>query len=352
MIKKILTILALLIILASQNLLLEQTDCSVELKQASEAHDKGLYQQAIDLLSQTLNKCEFNDADRQQALKILISSYAEMDELEEANRLSYMFLKENPIYTFYTTDPQSFVSQVQRFNVRPKLTIGASFGLSFAKLKTLTTYAVWNPLEKSSSYTTLSGNKTSLDLMYHLSDKLSVIFSSMEVTSKYQRKFSVYDNFSQIFDETIMTGNIGLALQYDYHFGKKWYPSAYCGFYLSRLVSATANIETMDKYYDSQNKISDLDDIKTGINLFKYRNPYNYGLITGFGINYKVKKLIFTGSLSYFWDMDQITNTNYHYNSEPLLVDYYYAGNDFKLRNLNFTFGIAYNLLYSIKSKY
>jgi len=351
MAKKIIKILFLAFGIILPSVLQAQNNCSADLKQAGDLYDKGMYQQAIDILSVKIKKCEYVDAERQYALKILISAYKEMDELEEADKLTYIFLNENPNYVIYTTDPQTFVEQIRRYKIRPKLTFGINLGTSFVKLNTTDVYSIWNAIPANNGYSTMFGYSFSVDAQWHFNNYFAVSSSAMYFSQQYERLFATHQYFTQTFRENITTFKIPVILNCSYQIGKNWYPTVYGGFYFSKLLSTTGYIQTLDKYYIN-GAITDHEDTQSGINLLKYRNIYNYGFTYGVALNYLLKRYTLKFCCSYSMDSKHYTNTEKIFMDEPLLVDYYYTDNEFKLRSLDFSFGVTYNLLYSVKSKY
>jgi len=320
-----------------------QTDCSLELKQALELYEKGMYQQSADILNRNLKKCNYTGAEHELAIKTLISANCELDELESAHQLAYNFLKENPIYKAYSTDPLPFANELNRFTVSPKVTITINGGVNLFIPRVTSRYSVWDAADYNQAYQLSTGHVYAIGAEYIFNENISISTSFDYQSHNFSRTIPVSGKRQINYSETYSDFRNPIMLNYSFPLQKKWYPSLYAGIYGSNIVIAQATMSVADSAGVGLGTMKDL-------SIKENRNVINFGILAGAKLNYTYKRYIFSLNFSYSLDTKNYTKTSQTNNT--ILYDYYYIDDDIRTQSVALTFGITYNLFYNIKSKY
>jgi len=329
-----------------------QSDCSRDLKQAVEMYEMGLYQQAITLLSRGIENCDYVEQEWLTAYKTLISCYLEIDEIEEADKLLRRFLKENPIYKPFSTDPIPFANAIKQYAIRPKFSIYYNMGINLYFPEVQTNNSIWESADYSQPYTKTTGNVLVYGMKYYLTNSFSISTGLMYNTYHFSREILAFQYFNINYTETYNTFEVPLQVNYSFWSDKLFYPSVNAGVFVSRLAVAKSDAIISDKFVSTTGSQLNFEDAIKGIPMKDNRDLNNYGWYAGVALNCNVRRWVFSLSASYSADFNNYINAGSMYSTEELFYDYYYIDNTVKRSSLNFTFGINYNLIYKIKPKY
>jgi len=333
-----------------------QGDPHIELKNAVDNYEKGQFQQAVEYLSTHYNDKQYTTAEQQQAYKVLISSYHELDEIEKEMEFTRKFIKLDPIYTIsYSSDPAPFVNAIEKFDISPRWSIRFGlFGLNLMSPKVEQTYNVWDINDLKSSYS--HGSSVTIinpEIVFHFNDKYS-IYSGVNLNFYgYGRKIRAQNSFSENYSETIVEIKVPLMFCYKYQLTKKTAVSGLIGGYVSN-VGGSATIVASGKVsttgYSTFNKIGDFNK-SADISLADTRNNTNYGGTFGFSAEYKPSRWSYSLTLTHSNDFRRYTKP-LKYPLNTLTTDFYYVDDDLKLANWCLTLGVSYDLSFIIKQKY
>jgi len=317
-----------------------QSDCKKDLKEALSLYDKGLFQQAIDKLSENILKCDFSSDERQDAIKTLISSYIEVDDLENAHIWTLIFLHENPIYKPLTIDNLSFVNSIKKYDVKNKFTLDYSVGINQIKTKIENVNAIWEQLDYNTEYETFTGFQTNIGLSWHFSKSFFLQYAVDIHKIGFNRNLTTEDGLKLKYRENSYQIKFPLLVHYSLLSNYKIYPSFFIGIYYSTLLTAKSEIN-FSAIEESLN-----------FDMKNYRNANNYGYIFGAGINYAFNRMVLNLNFNYLMDYYSYTDDIKKYKTGRLFWEYLYVDNKFSIHYLNINLGLSYRLSYKIKSKY
>lgn len=350
-------ILFLLLACSSLQLVQAQSDPRMELKKASENFDKGQYLQAVEYLSENYDKCDFTRAEKQQALKILISSFHELDELEKEAEFTRKFIKLDPVYSVsYISDPISFIDAIDKFVVAPRWTIRFGFGFDKLSPTVLERYSVWDIENMKSEYEHEIGiSLFDPELEFSFNKKYS-IYSGFHINAmSYIRTITGQNDFSLMFTENITEFKVPLMFCYKIHYKKNLSLAISAGGYFSRR-SSTATIDAVATA--SSNGMSSSPDNtmipfnkSRQVSIGDQRSYTNFGASVCARLGYKHSRWTYSVSLINSFDMYRYTKP-LKYPINETTTDFYYVDDDLKFRYYNLNFSVAYDISFSIKPKY
>lgn len=321
-----------------------QTACDDLLKSANGAYRSGKYEQVISLLSNSLDSCKFSKVEREQATKLIVSAQSSLDEIEEAEKYVYRFLKKNPTYTVQATvDPKPFVSIINKFDRLPRWVVGFYVGEYFPIIKTQKTYMVWGAADYTSEYKTQSNLSFSLNFQYFLSRKLCIGLEPEFTKSKFSREMNIVDieNINYIEESSLFKLPVSLAYQV---FKRNNFSAS--------LSAGVYGISTSNSHYKISYHLPNSEVVESYGNLGDQRREYNYGYLGGVNFVYVKNKLRFSATAKYSFDFHLHNNAEQRYSADNLAQDYYYIDDDFKVNHVDIKLGIAYAFSYKIKHKY
>ena len=354
---KIVMSLFLLLICGSAQMVCAQSDPRVELKRADENYEKGQYQQAVEFLSENYDKCDFTNAEIQKALKILISSYHELDEVEKEMEFTRKFIKLDPVYSIsYSSDPTPFIEAIDKFIVAPRWTFRFGFGFNKVSANVLETYSVWDIDGMKSEYSQPTGvSLFNPEVEYSFNDKYS-IYSGININvMSYKRTITAQSNFMLSFTENIYDFKVPLMLSYRFHYKKRLSLAISAGTYFSRRGSS-ASIETTAEASATGMSSSPSNTMipfnkSRDVSVGDQRFYLNTGLSFCAGLGYKYSRWTYSVSLVNSFDMYRYTKP-LKYPMNTTTTEFLYADDDLKLSTFNLNFSIAYDISFSIKPKY
>lgn len=346
--KNILVLLCFLFPLVS----FSQEDCSKRLRNAIELYEKGLYEQSIKILGHDIKSCKYQAEQRQVALKTMISCYHELDSVNEYNNYTYRFLRENPKYIPFSTDPMPFRNAIEKYSVYPRFSISANFGINFLIPEITEVDPVWETGSYSSTYKITSQICQMVNINWYITKNLSLSTGSYFQQYKYTRIITALDEFKINYSESFSYFSIPVLIHFSVFNDKKLFPSFFTGVYATRLLTAKGNISVSDIFDQEElGFVSYFNDSKKNIQMKDYRTSYNFGYKAGIAINYNLKNWMLSFETAYNLEFYDYTNTE-KYNENMLYSDFYYIDDIIKNRILEFGVSVTRYISYKIKPVY
>ncbi len=322
-----------------------QTTCREDLGKAIELYNGGLFEQTIQLLEDKMKSCKYRGSEKTQAYKYLAAAHYEIDNIEQADRLTYRFLKKEPLYEAQTTDPVLFSEALSKFERYPSLTIGFTVGSAIIKPIIIKRYTIWDKADYTQEYILSNSTLFQVDLSKNIFKYLNLNFGISTTKFSYSRKIPFSDTTYLYFDERFSELKFPIELSSSFKVFKKFYTTIYTGVFYTRA-------RNLDGYFN-QSVLSNINNKLLNIE-FKtdnYRNVDNVGVSLGLAIDYRLDR--FTFSLKANNSMNLLPFTKKEIGvSAPYEFQMYYTDDLFHFKTTTYTFGLKYTFFYKIKAKY
>jgi len=321
-----------------------QDDCAEKLKESAEMYDQGLYNQVIEILTDRIVNCDYSGTELEQAKKLIIGSYFELDELEKGTELTEKFLKKNPIYTINnSSDPALFIKEVKSFEITPRYKLSLNVGFNKLYPNILYQNTIWESADYTAPYVTKFKPHFTVAGEWNALRNLSLKVGIRFAFHSYERQITGVSDFLMDYTENYTCLSIPAEIRYAIDLKQKWSPVLIGGIYYSQLINPTANISVSGNIPEKA---------ENGIPTKDFRTMNNYGFLYGGAVNYTSNKITYSIEAVYFTDIQDFSiKTSNSMDHEPA-VDYYYIDDNFKSTNLALSVGIAYTFSYNIKKKY
>jgi len=327
-----------------------QADCELQLKEAVEKYNQGMYQQVLDILVERIETCKFSKSEKEQAQKLVIASYLELDELEKGSEAAVKFLRKNPNYAINSsTDPVMFIDELLSYRVSPKFKIGLNIGVNKLMPIVLVRNYVWESADYLQAYDCSFAPSINLGFEWMMYKNFSLKTGVNNLYHSYERNITAYTDFKLNYAETFNELQIPIELKYAFNYTKNWSPYVFAGAYFTQVLNPLVNITINDislstgTIYSHEEK---------SVSMANYRNLSNFGYYGGLGLNYSMNKLTFSIQSLLISDIRNFTNNSNSAEINQFLVDYYYIDDVVRFQSWQIGFGVAYTFSYQIKKKY
>lgn len=337
-------IIGLLLIVFFSQALFGQPDCNNLLVDANQAFTEGKYEKVVDLLGENINTCEFDKLDREQAIKLLSSSYIKLDEVELAEELILSLLKKNPTYQAQSTiDPQPFVETLTKFNRTPRAKIGFNIGRYQPFVDAVKSYSVLNIEGYNSEYSTQSSISFSVYAQYLLNKRFALSLEPTFTQIKFDEEISYSDMVNLMYSESSNYLKLPLALNYKVYQKRNFSASVAAGIYGS-IVGQTESKLSYQIPDNGKFNTKGLDNLE--------RTKYNSGYQFGVALEYTKNRFCFNAQANYGKDFSLYNQQNTSSSNNSMLTDYYYTSDDIKMSHLDLKVGVSYIFSFKVKHKY
>ncbi len=326
---------------------LAQNDCRQDLGKSIEYYNAGMYEKTIELLENKIKKCHFRGSEKTQAFKYLAAAHYEIDNIEQADRYTYRFLKKDPLYEAQTTDPILFSEALDKFDRFPSITLGFMGGPAMLKPIISKKYIVWDAADYMQDYNTGYSNFFEFSISKNLFKYLNINSGISMTNYWYSRQIPFSDTTFVHFKESFLELKIPLELSSSIKIYRGFYTTLYAGIFYTRYLNLSGSFA--ESQLSQQIMLSEM--IKASFDTENYRNIDNVGVSLGIGIDYRLERFIISTKISNsvsglpFAKKEIGKVSNYEFNL-------YYTDDLFQLSNTIFSIGLKYTFLYKIKSKY
>lgn len=323
-----------------------QNSCREDLAKAIENYNNGLYEQVIELLENRLNTCKYKGSERLQALKYLAAAHYEIDNIEQADKATYSFLKKEPLYEAQTIDPILFVEALQKYEQYPSFSIVFSMGTTQLNPVLKEIYTVWDNADYSKDYIINNYSTFSNSFSKSIAKGLNINLGVSITNFSYSREINFTDTTYINFKESSFVFKIPLELSYTRNIYKKFSASIYAGIYYVRYQNPKASLAGSVFSHDMLNQIT-----QTEFNMSTYRNIDNVGSSWGLGLNYQINRFTINLKMNKFVNALDYTKKEKGFIN-PAEMNVYYADDLFNIKETSFSLGVSYTFSYKVKLRY
>jgi len=320
------------------SLIAQNADCESTLNFAASEFEAGRFYGLPEILKSCL-KSGFSTEQKIRAYLLLTQAYLILDDPAAAENSYLELLKADPEYVANPVrDPIDVYYLSKKFTstaiFNPYFRIGANTSLQ-RTIYSLGTNSTMDSVSKDKTYKI--GFQIGGGIDWNIDDRwsisLGVNYSKKIIKSSFKDNNSGYQaNFTEKQDWL----DIPLYLKYSFKDSGRIRPFAYAGIAANLLIGAKLSPDGKDEHAPtfgaSQLSQSPDKDIKQ----LGMRNFFNSSFVLGGGTKYKVGKNFFYVDLRY---MVGLTNVAKNSGFNPLLVQFQYQSDYFRLDNLSISFG-------------
>lgn len=326
--------LIILLVFSSFGVCAQNIPCLSYLKDASLKSEQGFYDDAIDLISQSLDSCELDKKDKIEAYLLLVKNYIEIDNLEKAESAVSEIMKLSPNYEADKLKESPDVIQLfEKYKPSAFLSLIFYGGTNFSTLKASNTYSIVgnNDAEDLDNYKNLSGFQLALGIEYKVYKSLWLETAFQYRNTGYKIDIPNIEGRTVGYEEKLNYFDLPLNVKY-YFLDGSIQPFMATGLNFSFLNSALGNL--------SRDEVSDI------VDRIAQRNSFYLGYNIGLGMQYKKKGLGFQLGLNYLINPSNLNAEGTRYENLDLVFKYYYLDNDFRSNNFQVNLGISYDLMF------
>ena len=329
-------------------------DCHSTVTNSFAYYRQGEFGRVVRTLDTTLKKCNLSENDEIAANIFLTSAYYKLDEIERGDSLIKRFLLQNPHYTpDENIDPPTFIEALERFKVKPELSVGIQTGGNKMYPNVDKKYAIWDTADYSGNYKSHFNNSTLLYFRWHFGDYFSISLGGEYFQQQYARTIYAYNKkLSLEFTENITGINIPFFVGFAGPALKKFKPEVFFGANYTYLTETKANLNYKNVISGTGDEIITESKSKSNVNISGSRNMKNIGGMVGGRIYYKTTFLSPYIEVKYTMDSFYHVKDNTRFNNENLAKDYFYASDDFVRNTLTVSVGVTYTFSYKVHFKY
>lgn len=325
-----------------------QDQCALSLNEAEDKYDQGRLYEIPEIINSCLED-GFSKEEKIRAYRLLTLSYLFLDYYEEADKSYLELLKLSPEFkTNDELDPMEIINFHGKFTTKPKyyLTLG-KLGVNFSSANVLLDYSLTQLGSKK--YKSQAGFQIGLGgemVIYknlHLAGEIFVVRKKIHITDNQFNFYSINMDINHTEIE------LPIMLKYNF-FKEKISPFAMVGLSPGFLISSSIqNIE--GNYRINGGGEQNEDEIfpvqpRPGIKTSEMKNRFNYSMLFGGGINYKIGLNYLVIEARYSLGMLNVTNEKERWREDILLgrdlkFPTGYVDDDFKINNLSFFIGFV-----------
>ncbi len=282
-------------------------------------------------------------SDQWKTQRLLAMIYITDNRQDEARVAAENMLELNPKYKpNYLKDPTELVKLLNNITIIPKFSLGLAFsiGSNTTFPQVTKTYTI---ADYDKTYTSKSGFQFGLTTGYALT-QTSAIESGLYITQKsYDLSYGLY-NWNMEVNENLTYLELPLTFKYSPSQKRRLRLFIQGGAYVGYLLFSNNDFKTSNITNGLTFEIANL-------NSKDRRNEFNFGIVTGLGLNYKLGEGNLFLQVNYYKSFSNITKETSRYNSNDLLFTYYYIDDDIILNNITFNIGYTFYMNYKIIRK-
>ena len=335
----------------------ETSDCSKVLKRAQKIYDTGEIEKVEGTLSECLESGGFTNAEKTEALKMIILCNLFDDNILEAEKNMISLLKTNPDFVPKPTDHQELKELYKKFRIDPLWIIDFMGGVNFTYGYLLQDYTLdhYSPdLNNESSY---SKYKSKLGInagfqvnyliknLWRIQSGFTYRTQNFSTNDSYNVKALGSDSAQQISEAEVSTTLLEVPLGITKEFGRKnIVPHIGFGGAVTYLIGSN---HLLERTYLIDGAAAPA--TGTAVSTLSQNQNLNFVTYLKTGLRYKIGlrgKVILDVKFN-FGLLNQTSEDNRYSNSE-LIYKYYFVPDDFLLHNLSFNVGYS-QLLYKPK---
>lgn len=337
----------LLVFLTSAMSAFAQDQCAISLNEAEDKYDQGRLYEIPELIQSCINE-GFTDEEKIRAYRLLTLTYLFLNYQGKAEESYLKLLKLSPEYQSNDElDPMEIINMHNKYTTKPifYLTFG-KIGVNFSHANVLLDYSISQSHNNSDKYSSIPGFQFGIGaemVIYqnlHLSGELFISRKSLHLTDTH------WDFYSTNMDIVHTELEVPILLKYNFFKGKV-NPFVSGGVSPGFLVGST--IQNIEGIYRQKGEDGGADVVfpvqsRPKIGTHEMKNRFNYSILFGGGINYKIGLNYLVFEARYSVGMLNVTDVNNRWREDftagrdlkfpPGQVD-----DDFKINNLSFFIG-------------
>ncbi|MCK5372151.1 MAG: PorT family protein [Cyclobacteriaceae bacterium] len=341
---KILSPFLLFVFLISTIPAFAQDQCAISLSEAEDKYDQGHLYEIPGIIQSCLNE-GFTKEEKVRAYRLLTLSYLFLNYYEEADKSYLELLKLSPEFkTNDELDPMEIINLHDKYTTKPifYLTYG-KIGFNYSYANVLLDYSISQSDNKSAKYSSVPGFQLGLGaemVIYqnlHLSGEIFVSRKSLHFTDTH------WDFYTTNMD--IIHTDIELPIMLKYNFFRGVVnPFVSAG--VSPAFLAESSIQNIEGVYrdeeDGEFPVQPRPEIGTG----KMKNRFNYSILFGGGVNYKIGLTYLVFEARYSIGMLNVTDVKKRWREDftegrDLKFPTGHIDDDFKINNFSFLIGFV-----------
>ena len=325
--------------------LFAQDQCAIALNEAEDRYDQGKLYEIPEIIQSCLSD-GFSREEKVRAYRLLTLTYLYLNYYQEADSAYLNLLRLSPEYqTNSELDPMEIINHHEKFTTKPiyYLTMG-KLGFNFSYSNILLDYSLSQSFNDSDKYSTVLGFHAGFGgemVLYqnlHLSGEFMISRRILHLTDRH------WDFYTTNMDISHTDIELPIALKYNFFRGKV-NPFVLGGVSPSFLVESQIQNIT-GAYFDFEEgeefPVQPRPEISTG----KFKNRFNYSLLLGGGINYKIGLNYLVLEARYSIGMLNVTNTKNRWREDfsagrELKFPPGHVDDDFRIDNLSFFVGFV-----------
>jgi len=321
----------------------EVSECTQNLDQARTLFDDG----RIHEIPSKLERClvsGFTDAEKTEALRLLVLTHIYLEEPEKADQRMLELLKhEHEFQPNPAVDPTEFILLFQTYRTKPIFNVALKVGANSTFVQTRAVNGVYNTSisgerGKNSlkpSFQASLGAEVALSPLFTLAPEFQFAFQSWKFTSSELIQTGTsnggYQNADLTADNNFTWLKLPILVQYNFMPGK-FNPYVELGpsfdYLLGSQSDLTLNMQDQRPEITTVTKDSEF-------------NSFNIALALGAGVKLKVGEGFLTGEIRYQYGF--LDNTDKYYNT-PSAWEGKYVNNQFKQHVLQISLGYILNI--------
>lgn len=351
----------MLFFLAKSISVFAQNPCAIALSEAEDKYDQGRLYDIEGILKECLKG--FTNEEKVRAYRLLTLTYLFLNYEEKADSSFLKLLNVNPIWkTDEDLDPLELINHSKKFTTKPKYILSAKIGTNISRANQLLDYSITKSLDKSDKYSSdfgfIIGGGAEMVIWKDLHLAGEIFYSGKRIHLS-DTQFGFYTTNMDIVHREI---ELPIMLKYNFFMGKV---NPYCFGGVSPSFKAQSSTINIERTYRDENDVESIANPKLqDIVTTRMKNRFNYSVLLGAGINYKIGLNYVTVEARYSKGIPNVTDEENRYSissqrevpneDEPIVKNFPggrdvkfplgHIDDDFKIDNLSIMVGFVYPL--------
>lgn len=316
----------------------QRSNCAETLNQAQQQFDDGHLYTIPSILKPCLDN-GFNKTQKIEAFLILTRTYLLIDDPISAEDSYLKLLALDPEYQIdRENDPVDIVYLDEKFTTTPIFILFGKVGLNASTASEIGNYGVDNTNFTQETYKAVLGFNLGGGTELNITDNFSLGLGLDFAFKAYEYKNTLFEGDLQTLIERQTSLEVPIFVKYRTHFNKI-HPFVYGGMSFQYLLSATGEVNLIDRYITGEGDVTEFSITGPNENLGNMRNSLNKNLIAGLGLNYRIGYSYIFADIRYSFGMNNIVKSEEQYSNTSLLYNYAYVDDFKRINTVSLSFG-------------
>ncbi len=337
-------------IFATSISVLAQDQCTIALNDAEDKFDQGRLYEIPEMINSCLEE-GFTDEEKIRAYRLLTLTWLFLNYYDKADSSYLKLLKLSPEYQpNEELDPMELINHAKKFTTAPifYLTLG-KVGVNFSSANVLLDYSISQSKNKTENYKAQAGFHAGVGAEMVIYQNLRLGAEFFYTQSRLRQTDRHWNFYSTSIDLLHRSFTIPVMLQYNFNLGKI-NPFISAGVSPEFLINSSAkNIKGGYTVIGETGKEEEFPvQPRPTINITSMRNKFNYSILAGGGINYKIGLNYLVFEIRYSKGMLNVTDTKSRWREDEgflrgrsLKFPPGHVDDDFKIDELSFFVGFV-----------